>query len=249
MGKIGNRKSILYGKATLPGDTEVLVDSSGRLLIDAALLGGVAPQLDDIDKLAVSLYGKLTDAGDTAVLLGNQGKQGVFIGPINSPAVAVVPTAGNDGITNSTVKLGTYASNEVYNGVTWDRLRNNESLTLLASAQRVAVANSPDQVNYNAKGLFVYVDVTARVAATTLEVKITGKDPIGGDYINLWVAAAAINTADASFMYTIYPVGAADAAYLTTENVIGVIPRDWRLTVTPSDGSGVTYSVACLMIL
>lgn len=36
--------------------------------VDVATVGGVAPQFDDTDKVAVSLYGKATAAGDKAIL-------------------------------------------------------------------------------------------------------------------------------------------------------------------------------------
>ncbi len=249
MGKIGNRKSILYATETLPGDTEVLVDSSGRLVINAALIAGIAAQFDDTDKLAVSIYGKASAAGDKPVLVSAAGEVAVAAKTLSPVIIDGDSNSPNVATNINSQELFNVSYLCLFNGVTWDRNRNNASLTLLASAARTALANSPDQVNFNAKGVYIYVDVTARSGTTTLTPKITGKDPIGGDYLDIWSAAAAINTANGSFMYTIYPVGAADAAYLTTENVIGVIPRDWRLTVTPSDGDSVTYSAALVYVL
>ncbi len=204
MAKIGHRRSNIYGKGTLIGDTPILASSTTGL--------------------QAATYSQLSTFSDA---LSNTRHQP--FGYSQQPLHAAFHQL-------------------LYNGDTWDRGRNNEQVTLLALAARGALANSPDQVNYNGKGVFIFVDVTARAGATTLEVKITGKDPVGNDYLDLWVVAADIDTANASFMYVIYPVGAADAAFLTTENVIGLLPRTWRLTVTPNNADVVTYSVAAQTI-
>ena len=202
----------------------------------------VAASVADFDILQITDPPFEFELGSTGALLVANTDTLVAAQDGNSNNVNVIMAA--DG---SKRNLGVYP--HLFHGSGWDRPRNNEAATLLALSARGALANSPDQINFNGKGLFIFVDVTARAAATTLQVKITGKDPVGGDYLDIWSAAVAIDTANGSFMYTIYPVGAADAAYLTTEDVIGLIPRDWRLTVTPSDGNIVTYSVAAITML
>lgn len=51
---------------------QILVDIKGRL-VTACTIGGVAPQLDDTNKVAVSLYGKDVVAGDKAVNVSASG--------------------------------------------------------------------------------------------------------------------------------------------------------------------------------
>lgn len=48
-------------------------DSSNRCNVNVAFGAGVAPQLDDTDKLGVSLYGKSSAAGDKEVLVDSAG--------------------------------------------------------------------------------------------------------------------------------------------------------------------------------
>ena len=53
----------------------VLVDSSGRPIVNVAQIASVAPQMDDTDKLAVSNYGKNAAAGDIALNANSSGDQ------------------------------------------------------------------------------------------------------------------------------------------------------------------------------
>lgn len=210
---------------------------------------GVAPQMDDTDKLAVSLYGKTTTAGDTNLQVAP-----TTFALFTAPGTVHTPV---DGKTNLAVqhndRLGSFypllTFTQSFNGTTWDRVRTNLEATLLAAAARTATTNSPDQTNYNHRGLILFVDVTARAAATTLTPNLQVKEPVGGNYITIWTAAAAINSADTTVAYLFYPSALADAAELYTEAVDLTLGRTWRLAMTHSDGNSVTYSVSCSMIL
>lgn len=230
-------------------DAGSVITGDGYVGMDLLKVAGVTPQLDDTDKLAVSIYGKSVAAGDTPQKCDANGRVPV-VGLGGLAAGYTKPQAlvgfGTEGV--EAARIGS-SHPYLYNGVNLDSYTNNVELTLLASAARTATTPTPDQTNYNWRGLVLFIDVTARAGATTLTPSLQIKDPIGGDYITVWTAAAAINTADGSFAYLFYPSPLADAAELYTEAVDLTIPRTWRVNVVHSDGSSITYSVAAGMIL
>ncbi len=113
----------------------------------------------------------------------------------------------------------------LFNGATWDRQRNNQSnISLAALLAAAAGANGADQVNYNARGIKLVIDITA-LAGTgpTLTVTLQGKDPVSGKYYTILASAAL--AAVATTVLTVYP-GLVAAANLSANDVL---PRDWRI--------------------
>lgn len=205
-------------------------------------------QLDDTDKLAVSLYGKGSAEGDT--VLDTSGLAGgncleVDVLGIGGVQISAPPQGDNKAVsyTQAVIALG-YR----YNGSTFDRMRNNALELIAASAARTAVLTGADMVNFNARGLLVVVNVTARAAASTLQVEMQLKDPISGEYKQIWTAAGAINTADDTITFLFYPT-VAGGADLYTETVDMVLPKYLRFVVTPNDANSVTYSVSAAWLL
>jgi len=202
-------------------------------------------QLDDTDKLAVSLYGKGSAAGDTELDYGTYGLKvaivdaGVGLGDGKSNTIRA--PQGYTGDKQSVV--GSYPFG--FNSSTWDRQRNNVEATLLASAARTATANSADQVSYNSKGLVLYLDVTSVTDTPSITLSLEIKDSIGGGYFTVWTAAAAV-TATGDKAYLFVPGGAAGSY---TEAVNLVVSRTWRLTVTHADADSITYSCSCCMLV
>jgi len=129
-----------------------------------------------------------------------------------------------------------------YNGATWDRIRNNQEVTLLASAARTASTNGTDQTNYNHRALVVVVDVTSITATPSITPTLQIKDSISGDYVTVWTAAAPL-TATGEAAYLFVPGGAAGSY---TEAVNLRLPRTWRLRVTHADADSITYSVSAV---
>lgn len=212
------------------------------------IVNGQQLQLDQVDRIAVSMYGNAGAAGDTALYVTGAG---AVMGGLLRPGGTTTYVSGFDyHVDAQTLAAGFVPVNGqfVYNGATWDRVRNNSELTLLASAERAATTNSPDQINYNGRGFALFVDVTARDVGTTLEPFIAVPDPIGGTYLTIWTAAAVINAADTTVVYLFYPSPLADAAELYTEAVDIAIPRTFRVGITHSDANNITYSVAACVI-
>lgn len=235
-----------YGKGSAAGDTPVLVDSSGRPLVDLKLITGIAPQLDSTNKLAISNYGKNLAAGDTPILVDTIGRQ--TVAPHNTTLVAA------DGTSNNLKVLTGYGDEDLYNPSisyafnesTWDRKRGNTNLTTLASAARTATTNSADQTNYNAKGLYVYFAITAVPGTDTVTLTIQAKGPVAGTYETLLTGAAEVGTA--TRCYLLYPGAGAAANGVDVVNAFP-LPRTWRITITHSGSGSFTYSVGANLIL
>jgi hypothetical protein len=128
----------------------------------------------------------------------------------------------------------------VSNGSTWDRVRNVNAVSILASSARTTTQTGSDQTNYNFRGLILYVNVTsAGTGSITPSVDI--KDSVSAAYKTIWTAAAAITTTGL-FTYVIGPDAAAAAGY--TEAVLRYIGRTFRVNVTANNANSVTYSVS-----
>jgi hypothetical protein len=126
----------------------------------------------------------------------------------------------------------------------WERWRNNQDVTLLASAARTATVSSPDQVNYNGRGVVVTLNVSA--LADTPSIVLTIEAKMGALYEVLLTAAAVTATGTHSFI--VYPgVGAASGDVV---QVAGFpLPRTWRVTLTHADADSITYSVTASVLL
>ena len=137
----------------------------------------------------------------------------------------------------------------LFNGTNYDRERNNEESTQLASAARVATTSGAGQTNFNARGVMLFLNVTANPgAAETLTVSIEFEDPVSGAFQAL-TAFAATATANASYAYVLYP-GAVETSLVAELEVQGLpLPRNWRVTVTHSAAGSWTYSVGVAYIL
>lgn len=124
-----------------------------------------------------------------------------------------------------------------------DRMRNNGTATLLASAERTATTSSTDQTNYNWRGAHIVIDVTAIAATPSIVVTVQGKDVISGKYYTILTSAAITGTG--TTVLRIYP-GLVAVANLTISDIL---PRLWRVSVVAADADSITYSVGASQIL
>ena len=138
-----------------------------------------------------------------------------------------------------------------YNGATWDRWRNNSQGTLLASGARTASILSPQQTNYNARGVIVYLDVTVASGTGGLQVQVQAVDPVTGNRFLLNSAPTAI-TATGRYAYELYPGSSAAGAagnQFVNQRTAAALPRIWLASVTHSDTSSYTYSLGYSLIV
>jgi predicted metal-dependent phosphotriesterase family hydrolase len=135
---------------------------------------------------------------------------------------------------------------DAQNGV-WNRWRNNQQGTLLASAARTTTTIASNQTNYNAKGVQIIIHVT--VAGTgQLSPIIQAISPVTGS--NYSLEAFPVITASGSYILELYPYSAtAPTGSIISKRVSGVIPRSWTLAMGHSDSSSWTYSVGYSLII
>ena len=215
--------------------------------VNVATIVGVPPQLDDTDKQAVSVYGEDAAAGDTPLHI--DGTYGARICHPNdtSGTVDADPDINNAPLTDVGNVLRYWTRNYLFNGVTWDRQRNNEELIMFASAARTATANSPDTTNFNNNsGLLLFVNVSALAATPSVVPQLEYKDSISGVYEPIWIATTAI-TATGEYVY-MFGLGGVGSAGEYDEAVNLLIPRTFRLTMTHGDVDSITYSVSSVLL-
>lgn len=161
-----------------------------------------------------------------------------------------------DGETNSAARLVTDNSagefplevvNMDFNDTTWDRHRNNQEITLLASAARTVQTDSADFTNFNGKGILITLDFSIEADTVTLTPAIVVVDNVtGSEEFEIWSAAAGV-TAIGNTSYLLYP-GVLDADFDGTEAVSIALPRTFFLRMKVGDGSSATYSVGATLI-
>ena len=147
----------------------------------------------------------------------------------------------NDGLCHGGALLTIVADSYLSNGATWDRQRNNTEGTLLASAARTVATNSSNQINYNARGVTLSLTVTAKAAATTLNVNLQMIDLVSGAAETIAFATFNANIGSVNILQA-YP-GTIDADFTQVGKSVA-LPRVWRVSVSPSDANSVSYSLS-----
>jgi len=189
---------------------------------------------------------KGSESGDTELLA--DATTGLRVGPY-ARQLSI-----GDGDANSIYIANSYAQNflywlvrpQLFNGSTWDRLRNNAEITLLESATRNSTTTSPTQTNYNARGVIVAIKVTAVPGTDTITVYIDGHDPASNDWYVLLTGSALDTTGMRA--YVVCP-GAGSAVGDIDAVSSHPLPRKWRVRVVHSAATDFTYSVGASYIL
>lgn len=127
-----------------------------------------------------------------------------------------------------------------YNGASIDLERNNMDATLIASASYSTTQTSPDQKNFNGRGVKVFLNVGV-IGAGSLVLTIQGKDPVSGLYKALLTSVAVVG--NGLTVYTVYP-GITATANVSASDILS---RTWNVTVTGANGT--TFSVGSSVIL
>lgn len=153
--------------------------------------------------------------------------------------------ADSDAIVESAIyAVPVIAAATHFNGTTGERTRGvTPPATLLANAARTTTTISPDITNFNGRGAYVYLVVTAQPGgAETLSLEIEDKG--GGGYGASLVQFGAVATATTgSFVALLYP-GAVETVGMSRLFVQAVpFPRVGRVIVTHSGSGSWTYSL------
>ena len=120
----------------------------------------------------------------------------------------------------------------------------NTQGSLLASAARTGTADSPIQTNPGARGVILYLNITAITGGPGLGIQYAmfGVDPVSGVVTQL-SGASGLKTATGLTNLAIYP-GLSGAG---TSNM--VVPRSWLAHVFVSDATPYTYSLGYALIV
>jgi hypothetical protein len=118
--------------------------------------------------------------------------------------------------------------------------------TLLVSAARVATVLGAILANPNARGIKIFVNVTAvSGTAPTLAIRLNGADPVTGA---AYIAQTFANiTATGQYIYLVYPTAATVQGGITAV-LNGILPNPWSIDAviggtTPSFTFSVGYQL------
>lgn len=165
--------------------------------------------------------------------------------------VSLAGVTGNgiasDNFANDSSGLHANNRNLAFNGTNWDRIRNNLEGNLLASATRTASTNSANQTNYNARGVVLYLNITAASGTGGLQVFITGLDSTSGNNISMNSAPATFTTTGIKLIM-LYP-GLATVNNNAQYIINAILPRVWYARVYHGDSSNYTYSLGYSLIV
>jgi hypothetical protein len=169
-------------------------------------------------------------AGVSALAFGSTTPADAFVTPTAAINTAVFPLAFNA------------------NGQ-WDRIRNNQALTLVASAAKTAT-NTADITNYNGRALAITLNITAAPnTGSTITVQLRMKDFISGNYTTLLSSAAIVGSASQSVPVTnVYRIGQG-ITVVANVSAADVIGRTMNVNIVHSNSDSWTYSVSADIIL
>jgi hypothetical protein len=162
------------------------------------------------------------------------------ISDANGTGINVTGDADGQGVGN---QLGVMSRAMVFNGSTWDRLRNAQQITLLASQARTIATSSSIQQNYNWRGIAIQLEVTAASGTGGLTVELND-----GDYGAAYFLATTPVTAISHHIYIIYPGATGNTS--DPGQVSGlVLPDRWQVKVLVGDASSYTYSLLARLLV
>jgi len=193
----------------------MLGDSSGRQIVVGAAASGAAV------------------AGSPVLIAGSDGAS-----TINLP----LPNNQVDAVVNATNRLHTWSAGYEFNSVSWDRHRNNTDVTLLASALRNTTQGPTNVTTYNARAIYIVLDMTNVAAGPSVTLKVEMIDPASGKAVVL-LTGAAVTTVSTN-IYKI-GVGLTAAANLVANEYL---PRTIAITVTANNANNGQYSVGYSLI-
>lgn len=158
---------------------------------------------------------------------------------VDIPKLAAALAAG-DAMANPTT-APIIAHEAVWNGASWERKAGTVPLTVLSSAARTSDPSIAVQTNANARGVELFLNVSAVSATPSIVLKVEGRDPVSLGYFNLLTSSAI--TAVGLYRFVIYP--GIDA--VANVKVNDVLTRTWRCLVEHADGDSITYSIGAYL--
>lgn len=116
-------------------------------------------------------------------------------------------------------------------------------ITLSASSAKTATANyEPNANNRYARGVVVYINITASSATPSVVFTIQGYDEASDAWYD--ILASAAQTGTAAVRMRVHP----SLAAVTNLAANDLLPRRWRVRAVHADSDSITFSLgACLI--
>lgn len=122
-----------------------------------------------------------------------------------------------------------------------DRMMANQNLALINANNATTTITTPDQVNINAHGVKVSINIT-NIGAGSITVSIQFKDPFG---LYTTVLSSVVLTTNGQTVLTICP-GLFNIANATLNDFL---PRIWRVQAVANNNAPATYTVGAMTIV
>jgi hypothetical protein len=151
-------------------------------------------------------------------------------------------TVAADALTNALLSVAVTPYTETFNGVTWDRQRNNVDATLLASAARTTTQGPTTLTTYNLGAIVFVLDMTT-VGTGSVTLTINEVDPASGKSILLLSGAAVVT--NSTNVYIVDPMLTAAANSIAKNR----ITRTLSWTVTANNANSATYSLGTMQLV
>ena len=219
-----------------------------EIRVNIAKVGGGTVTPDGTFILPVSLYAYGSAAADTALLAESATYKTLRTSVWSGGAQATMGRANADGTDQDAWGLHVYSNTLVSNGVSVDRLRNNEEATALASAARTASVASADLTLHNARGLVLMVNVSAIADTPSITPYLQSKDPVSGLYFTVWTAASPLTAvATSAYLFVVGLLAAAAGSYTQAVNI--QVGRTIRVGFAHGDADLITYSASIVKLV
>lgn len=207
---------------------------------DAAASGNPVP----VGGIYNSTRPTYTNLDRTQAQSDTRGNIGVNIASANSVNFQTQTVRTADGVAGNAVNnMDVNATMWARNGAaTFDLVRNNQDLTIFASAARTATPTPFDGVNYDGKSLHLVIDCTAITSSPSVVFTLQGKDAVSGKFYTILASAAIVGTG--TTVLRVGP-GLTAAANLVANDVL---PRSYRVIATHGNADSITYSVGMSIV-
>lgn len=218
----------------------VAATASGNAAVAASLFGWDATN-SKFQRLKVNPVVLPTLSSNSLItssfMLGTNAVQSIDTYVIND-----VPMDGENSNIN---RVFTTSLPALFNGTNIDRARSNmDTAALIAlAAAGASTVNSPDQTNYNGRGINVVINLTI-VTTATVTINLQIKDAASGVYFTVLSSAGLVSAG--STLLSVYP-GITTSA---NSSVSAVLSRTWRVqAVIVGASAAVTGTVGASVIL
>jgi hypothetical protein len=130
-------------------------------------------------KVKTVLHAKGTDTGDTELEVESPDYPHLKVAIAEGADIVDVniPSTDSVGVTRNSLNVISYP--HIYIGGVWRRFTGNNEWTLLAEATRTGSGASSLQYNFNARGLLLVMNITARTVLTAPSAQISIQTSIG----------------------------------------------------------------------